>query len=420
MRYSAFISTVAPLVLLLCGLSLTVCLDQYLKKDSRKNMFVIIVLCFSLVAQNLIENRLAVGGSMPFWRTLASVYGYCVRPMILVVFLCIVQPGKRHWKSLLLVGINALVYLTAFHWRLAFTITEDNHYLSGPLANTCMVTSAILLANLFWQTIRSFRGGKKRDMLIPLFVIAIIVVSVIMDQILWDYDQPVEYLTTAVVVGCVVFYVWLHLQFVQEHERDLMAQNRIRIMVSQIQPHFLYNTIATFKALCKKDPEKAAEVAEKFGTYLRQNLDSLETEGLIPVEKELNHTRLYADIEMIRFENICVEYDIRDRDFFVPPLTIQPMVENAIRHGVRIREEGIVRVSTRLTEQGHEIVIWDNGTGFDTVVTKQDQESHIGIRNVKERIEKLCGGTMTVESRMEEGTTITIRIPKGEMSVIRA
>lgn len=408
------IYTVAPLVLLLCGLSLTVYLDQYLKKDSRGDMIAIIILCFSLMTQNLIEHYLTIGEPSPFWRTFNSIYGYCVRPVIMVVFLCIVQPGKKHWVSWSLVGINTAVYLTAFRCRVAFMITEDNHYVSGPLADTCMVVSAILLVNLLWQTIRSFHGEKKRDMLIPLFVVGIIVVSVILDQYLWVTEQPVEYLTIAVIVSCVLFYLWLHLQFVREHELDLMAQNRIKIMVSQIQPHFLYNTIATFKALCKKDPEKASEVAEKFGQYLRQNLDSLEAEGLISVEKELEHTRLYADIEMIRFENVRVEYDVKDSDFEVPPLTIQPMVENAIRHGVRIREEGIVRVSTRQTEQGREIVIWDNGSGFDVSSMKQSEGSHIGIRNVKERIEKLCGGTLTVESELEKGTTITIRIPKEE------
>ena len=154
-------------------------------------------------------------------------------------------------------------------------------------------------------------------------------------------------------------------------------------------------------------------MAEKFGQYLQQNLDSLETEGLIPAEKELEHTRLYADIEMSRFENVRVEYDAQDLDFSIPPLTIQPMVENAIRHGVRIREKGIVRVSTRRTEKGHEIRIWDNGMGFDIATLKQDKGSGVGIQNVRERIEKLCGGTMTIQSDVGKGTTVFIRIPQG-------
>ena len=167
----AFISIIAPLVLLLCGLSLTVYLDQYLKKDSRGSMIAIIILCFSLMMQNLIENRLRLGEPMPFLRTFNSVYGYCVRPVIMVVFLCIVQTEKKHWVSWTLVGINTAIYLTAFCSPLTFMITGDNHYISGPLAGTCMVVSAILLVTLFWQAIRSFQGGQKREMLIPLFVV---------------------------------------------------------------------------------------------------------------------------------------------------------------------------------------------------------------------------------------------------------
>ena len=211
------------------------------------------------------------------------------------------------------------------------------------------------------------------------------------------------------------FYIWIHLQLAEQYEERMLSQHQMRIMVSQIQPHFLYNTIATFRALCKRDPDKAAMVAEKFGLYLRENLDSLSDEDLIPVEKELDHTRVYAEIEMVRFENIRVEYDVRDVDFELPALTIQPIVENAIRHGVRIREKGVVRVSTRQSDGFHEIVISDNGIGFDTAGAYNGDGTHIGINNVRERIEKMCAGTMKVESEIDKGTTVTIRIPKTEM-----
>ena len=97
------------------------------------------------------------------------------------------------------------------------------------------------------------------------------------------------------------------------------------------------------------------QTISKLGQYLRENLESLSKAELIPIKEELKHTRVYAEIEMVRFENIRVEYDITDTDFYMPALSIQPRVENAIRHGVRIREDGIVRVSTRLNDGCHEI-----------------------------------------------------------------
>ena len=155
----------------------------------------------------------------------------------------------------------------------------------------------------------------------------------------------------------------------------------------------------------------AAEITEKFGSYLRQNLDSLSLTGLIPFQKELEHTMTYTDIEMVRFENIDVEYDIRETEFSVPPLCLQPIVENSIRHGVRIREQGRIRVSTDRKEGYYEIRVEDNGVGFDVSHMKEADESHIGIRNVRERIESMCKGQLIIESRKDEGTTVRILIP---------
>ncbi len=115
----------------------------------------------------------------------------------------------------------------------------------------------------------------------------------------------------------------------------------------------------------------------------------------------------------MRFPRVRIEYEIGDADFSVPALTVQPLVENAIRHGVRIRENGLVTVATRRDVACHEIVISDNGKGFDTAALKQAGGAHIGIRNVRERIESMCGGSLAVDSRPGEGTTVTIRVPVG-------
>lgn len=292
-------------------------------------------------------------------------------------------------------------------------ITEDNRFQRGPLGYTCHVVSGFMLFYLLWLTFRKYGEGIRWEALIPVFNAVVIIISVIVDSFV-DYRRyPMTFLTVAVVACSVFYYIWLHQQFVREHENDLKAQQRIRIMMSQIQPHFLYNTIATFKALCRKNPEKAAEVAELFGSYLRKNLDFLDTTDLIPLDKELEYTKLYTDIEMVRFENIRVTYRIEDRNFSLPPLSIQPIVENAIRHGVRIREEGHVDISTWSEKDCHVIMIQDNGIGFDTDAIEKMDGRHIGIRNVKERIGSMCSGSLTMKSIPEEGTTVIIRIPEG-------
>ena len=117
---------------------------------------------------------------------------------------------------------------------------------------------------------------------------------------------------------------------------------------------------------------------------------------------------------MVRFENVRVDYHIEDRDFALPPLVVQPLVENAIRHGVRVREEGIVRVQTYRESGFHVILIQDNGVGFEPDTIEHLEGHHIGIRNVRERVESMCGGSLTIESRPGGGTAVTICIPQKE------
>ena len=366
------------------------------------------------VLQNCLEYRLTLLQGNNAFRVLLNVFGYVARPVILAMFLSVVKPSGRCRTAWALVGINGGIYLTAFFSPLTFWYTVNGHFKGGPLRHTCTIVSAVLFIWLFTLTMLQFHPRKKRESWLPILVTLLIAGAVAMDFTVIFDEQPLSFLTMAIVISCLFYYIWLHLQFVREHEDDLKAKQRIQIMRTQIQPHFLYNTIATFKALCRKNPEQAAEVADKFGAYLRQNLNSLDMPGRIPFEKELQHTKLYAEIEMVRFDNIRVEYDIQDSDFTLPPLTLQPMGENAIRHGVRIRKDGMVRVLTQKTASGHKIIIRDNGKGFDPHDAEIEEGQHLGIRNVRERIESMFGGTLTIESTEGAGTVVTITIPDKE------
>ena len=127
----------------------------------------------------------------------------------------------------------------------------------------------------------------------------------------------------AIVVGSVFYYIWLHLQFVREHEDDLKTRQRILIMLSQIQPHFLYNALSAIQYLCTHDPQAAAETTGKFSRYLQGNMSALAGGATISFPQELEHTRLYLEIEQIRYEGaLRVRYDITCTNFSVPALTL--------------------------------------------------------------------------------------------------
>ena len=311
-----------------------------------------------------------------------------------------------------LIGVNTLIHLTALYSsRICFGF-PGNVFTRGPLGYTAHVVSGILLTYLLFRTIREYSRVKRAEMWIPVCNALLVVAAVMLDSTVFSHlDGPVSLTTVAMVCATLFYYIWLHLQFVREHERALQAEQRIQIMMTQIQPHFLFNALNTIRALYAKDPPLADRTLEDFSTYLRQNLESLSQSELIPVSKELEHTRLYAEIEMLRFPNIRVEYQIEDEQFRLPALTIQPLVENAIRHGVRSRKDGLVTVSVARESEMHRITVQDNGVGFDPKVLESGEGVHIGIRNVKDRVEQMCGGTMILRSEIGKGTGVTLLIP---------
>lgn len=196
-----------------------------------------------------------------------------------------------------------------------------------------------------------------------------------------------------------------------------LQESRILLMISQIQPHFLYNVLNTIYHLCDKDIELAKKSVDDFSTYLRNNINSLSTTELISFNTELEHIKTYIELEKIRFgEELEVLYDIRTSDFYLPILSIQPLVENAIKHGVsKKRGGGTVTISSYEDDKNYIICIIDTGVGFDVNKTHQDKENHIGIQNVKDRLKSKVEGKLIIESEIGVGTKVIVYVPKKEL-----
>ena len=194
-----------------------------------------------------------------------------------------------------------------------------------------------------------------------------------------------------------------------------LQESQISIMLSQIQPHFLYNTLNSIYQLCETNPMRARSMVNFFAEYLRNNLSTLEEPGLISFETELSHIKTYLEIEKIRFEDsLEIEYDIKCVDFSLPVLTVQPIVENAVKHGTsKKRGGGKVTISTDENKESHIIRVFDTGCGFDPSKPKDDGKRHVGIENVRQRLFNMCGGSLSIESEVGKGTLATIIIPKG-------
>ncbi len=198
-------------------------------------------------------------------------------------------------------------------------------------------------------------------------------------------------------------------------EKELY-ESKVKVMVSQIQPHFMYNALSSIAMLCKLDPDTASQATITFAQYLRGNMDSLKQTAPIPFEQELEHLKKYLYIEKLRFgKKLNIEYDIQATDFELPQLTIQPLAENAVKHGLSKKKGGgTLTIATRETDKAFEVTVSDDGTGFDINEKKNDGRSHIGMENIKNRLKEMCDADVIIESEIGKGTVAKIIIPKGE------
>ncbi|MBP5684059.1 MAG: histidine kinase, partial [Bacilli bacterium] len=203
-----------------------------------------------------------------------------------------------------------------------------------------------------------------------------------------------------------------NIELANEEEKNKEAQ--IKIMLSQIKPHFVYNSLSAISTLIEIDPEKAQNSLDEFTEYLRKNLSSLTETNLIPFSDELRHIETYIALEKMRFnDRIKVIYDIGVTDFLVHPLTIQPLVENAIKHGILKKiEGGILTITTYETTTSYIIEVKDDGIGFDINQIDFDENTHFGLKNISYRIKKMCNGDLNVSSKINDGTKITVTFKK--------
>lgn len=200
-----------------------------------------------------------------------------------------------------------------------------------------------------------------------------------------------------------------------EKERKL-TETRIATMMSQIRTHFIFNVLTAISGYCKYDAKKADDALIRFSRYLRRNISIMEDDGLIFFSKELEHLEDYISLEKIRFQDmITFEKDIEEQNFKIPPLTIQPIIENSIKHGlVEHDRSGTVKLHTTKDEENIIITITDDGAGFSPEA--YEKEDSVGIKNVRFRLENMVKGSLRIESVPGKGTTVTIKLPIKEVT----
>lgn len=203
--------------------------------------------------------------------------------------------------------------------------------------------------------------------------------------------------------------LFLHEQEIARKQLQI-ANERANVMVLQMRPHFIYNTLSSVYCLCDQDPKKAQNVLMDFTVYLRRNFTSVASAEPILFSAELEHTRAYLAVEQVQYEDsLIVEYDTPHIFFRVPALTLQPIVENSVKHGRDPNAEPLhILIQTRETDSGSEIIVLDNGVGFDP---DDNSDPGIALENIRQRLEMMCGGSLTITPNEGGGTVVKVMIP---------
>ena len=345
--------------------------------------------------------------SMVFSYILISSYAYCLTDFVREKKDVSTKPA--HIVAVMC-GIFIVLSVVSVFNGIFFSYDDGGHLVYGPLYGLVKIFDllCIICEMVFVFCFRKTLTLRGTLFLISFSVLPLMAMSL---QFLW-YPAP-QYMATT--LSLIVIFILFHGEITRqlaEKERQL-TESRISVMLSQIQPHFLYNSINAIRELCRIDAEEARDALGDFAVYLRGNMDSLVSRTPVHFSKELKHIENYLKLEKLRFgDDLNIVYDIHEMDFFLPSLTVQPLVENAVNHGICEKEDGgTLTLRTYKDVETIVIEVIDDGIGFDieNSVRQEDGRSHIGIENVRNRLKQMCDGRLTIRSSHGKGTVATIR-----------
>ena len=316
-----------------------------------------------------------------------------------------------------------------------FYIDEQNHYHRGNFYDYSLIMSFGAYALVVIQIIINAKRLLVKQLISLLLYVILPLVASILQVIfkpnigLIDIAMSISLIIIFIVGNVRITYMETQLnKKVLQQNMVLLNQNRViaekkeeienlqlNMVITQMQPHFVFNVLNIIYYLCAKDTKLAQTAIDRFSSYLRANIDSLVSEDLAPFSKELEHVKNYLDLEKLRFDDeLEIEYDIGPSDFHIPMLVVQPMVENAVKHGIaKSPNGGKIIIRTLEDFENFYIYVVDNGVGFDPrKMPANDGRSHIGIENVRFRIEKRVNGELDIFSTKGKGTTVVITVPK--------
>ena len=407
-----FAISVSSLVISLLGLLLMVFFRRF-KLESRSLFLIFYSLLIGYTASTLVSE---LSGSVLLSRIslfLSSLFPILlILPIYLYLLRCAGKTRRNNLMShmiVVLMGVYlALLVYTQFTTDIYY-FTPDNVYHRGPLYLLLLIPPVLLLAMNLIEVYRCRSALTRRQRTAFLIYCLIPLVSMVIQMCFYGLLMIVLGVSASV-----LFMSAFHLIDQAEQYRRQVQENarqRASILVLQMRPHFIYNTLLSIYYLCKTDPGKAQQVILDFSSYLKKNFTAIASEDSVPFTEELEHTRAYLAVEKARHEDkLFVEFDTPVTMFRLPPLTLQPIVENAVKYGVSPGLDPLhLSIITRESGEGITLLVEDTGPGY---TAPEDDKPHIALDNIRQRLKITCGGTLNIEPLEEGGTRVTVFLPE--------
>lgn len=305
----------------------------------------------------------------------------------------------------------SILYMSSIWNHAFFYITESGIYHGTDLSYILGFDLVPLAVIEFVELFRNRKLANKRDFIILLLYNIVYLTLGLIDS---AFVLTLHYIAMTAFILLIYIFISLGQEKELHIKQKELAVSELNALRLQMNPHFIYNTLASIDGLTMVDPDAARDLIDKFIKHLRRSyLDN--SPQVVPFSQELENIQYYISVEKTRFPDLNIEFDLQANDFNIPPLTVQPIIENAIKHGICARDDssGTITVATYETDKSYFIRITDNGVGFDINAPKKETgRSHLGITNTVKRLELICNGSLEVNSIVGVGTQVTITIPK--------
>ncbi len=414
--FNATVCTIGISILLIHIVNLLIKRDR--RKDENRLLIFLVFTAFHFLVYLSFTFIKLIYTSNPFIIAFYTTFYIFNNIEVFLLFLYMLSYVSFKDKNRKVLSVVNIIFFSAFVlldfiniFTGIFFTASDGIYLRSNLMILAQGYEFIIFSIVIFVTAFNQFLGKGEKISFALYCI-LPYFAIVLQTIFKGY--AIGYLSIIIAIEILFFFlnVKKNIQLLEEQEKNKDAQ--IRVMMSQIQPHFVYNSLSSISTLITMDPIKAQSALDDFTEYLRHNISSLTETRLIPFEAELKHIQIYLSLEKLRFnDRIQVEYDIKTKNFNVPPLSIQPLVENAVKHGVLKRiEGGFILIKVYETYDSYVVEVRDDGVGFDLSKVDFTENEHFGINNIKTRLKNMHCGSLEIKSAPGKGAKATITFYK--------